>query len=75
MISFLVIVFLPILSIQGVIGRLFREFVLTTTFAILGSGFVYLTLTPMLCTKLLKKVLYIIKITKLLYGLKKDILF
>ncbi|MBI1954357.1 MAG: efflux RND transporter permease subunit [Proteobacteria bacterium] len=53
MTSSLVIVFLPILFIEGVIGRLFREFALTTTFAILGSGFVSLTLTPMLCAKLL----------------------
>ena len=38
----------------GIIGRLFREFAITISVAILVSGFVSLTLTPMLCSRLLK---------------------
>jgi HAE1 family hydrophobic/amphiphilic exporter-1 len=49
----LVAVFLPILLMGGMLGRLFREFALTVAFAILISGFVSLTLTPMLCSRFL----------------------
>jgi HAE1 family hydrophobic/amphiphilic exporter-1 len=49
----LVAVFLPILLLGGMLGRLFREFALTVAFAILISGFVSLTLTPMLCSRFL----------------------
>jgi HAE1 family hydrophobic/amphiphilic exporter-1 len=50
----LVAVFIPILFMGGVVGRMLREFALTVTIAILVSGFVSLTLTPMLCSRLLK---------------------
>ena len=47
-------VFIPLLFMGGIIGRLFREFAVTITVAILVSGFVSLTLTPMLCARYLK---------------------
>ncbi len=47
-------VFIPILFMGGVIGRLFREFAVTIGVAILVSGFVSLSLTPMLCSRFLK---------------------
>ena len=50
----LVAVFIPILFMYGLIGRLFREFALTMTISILVSGFVSLTLTPMLCSRFLR---------------------
>lgn len=49
----LVAVFIPILFMTGMNGRLFHEFSLTLTIAILMSGFIALTLTPMLCSRLL----------------------
>src|SRR5471030_359794 len=48
-------VFIPVLFISGVLGRLFREFSVTTCVAILISGVVSVTLTPMLCSRFLKK--------------------
>ena len=45
----LVAVFIPVLFMGGVVGRLFREFAVTISMAILISGIVSLTLTPMLC--------------------------
>jgi HAE1 family hydrophobic/amphiphilic exporter-1 len=47
-------VFIPILFMGGVLGRLFREFAVTITSAILISGIVSVTLTPMLCSRFLK---------------------
>jgi HAE1 family hydrophobic/amphiphilic exporter-1 len=47
-------VFIPLMFMGGVIGRLFREFAITIMVAILVSGFVSLSLTPMLCSQLLK---------------------
>ncbi len=47
-------VFIPVLFMGGIIGRLFREFAVTIVSAILISGFVSLTLTPMLCSKFLR---------------------
>ena len=47
-------VFIPRVFMGGIIGRLFREFAITIGAAILVSGFVSLTLTPMLCSRLLK---------------------
>ncbi|HTS89816.1 MAG TPA: efflux RND transporter permease subunit, partial [Gemmatimonadales bacterium] len=47
-------VFIPILLLQGLIGRLFREFAITIAVAILTSMLVSLTLTPMLCARFLK---------------------
>ncbi|WP_448956552.1 efflux RND transporter permease subunit [Labrys neptuniae] len=45
----LIAVFIPILLMGGIIGRLFREFAVTVSAAILMSGLVSLTVTPMLC--------------------------
>jgi HAE1 family hydrophobic/amphiphilic exporter-1 len=50
----LVAVFIPVLFMSGILGRLFREFAITISVAILVSGFVSLSLTPMLCSRLLK---------------------
>jgi len=50
----LVAVFIPLLFMGGVVGRMFREFAVTVTIAILVWGFVSLTLTPMLCSRLLR---------------------
>ncbi len=47
-------VFIPVLFMGGIIGRLFHEFAVTIGVAILVSGFVSLTLTPMLCSRFLK---------------------
>ncbi|MGH7671045.1 MAG: efflux RND transporter permease subunit [Gemmatimonadaceae bacterium] len=47
-------VFIPLMFMGGQIGRLFKEFAVTISVAILVSGFVSLTLTPMLCSRLLK---------------------
>ncbi|HET7372482.1 MAG TPA: efflux RND transporter permease subunit, partial [Gemmatimonadaceae bacterium] len=47
-------VFIPLMFMGGTIGRLFREFAVTISVAILVSGMVALTLTPMLCSRLLK---------------------
>ena len=45
---------IPLLFMNDVVGRLFREFALTLTISILISAFISLTLTPMLCAKFLK---------------------
>lgn len=50
----LVAVFIPILFMGGITGRLFHEFAIAISVAILVSGFVSLTLTPMLCSRFLK---------------------
>ena len=47
-------VFIPVLFMGGVLGRLFKEFAVTITVAILISGVVSVTLTPMLCSRFLK---------------------
>jgi len=47
-------VFLPVAFMTGTTGRLFREFALTVSAAVIVSGFVALTLTPMMCAKLLR---------------------
>ena len=47
-------VFLPILFMEGMVGRLFREFAVTVGVAVLISGVVSLSITPMLCSLLLK---------------------
>jgi multidrug efflux pump len=51
----LVAVFIPLLLMGGLIGRLFREFAVTVSVAILMSGLVSLTLTPMMCGQLLSQ--------------------
>jgi multidrug efflux pump len=50
----LVAVFLPILLMGGIVGRLFREFTLTLTLAIMLSMVISLTTTPMMCAVLLR---------------------
>jgi multidrug efflux pump len=50
----LVAVFIPILMMGGIVGRLFREFAVTLSVAILVSLLVSLTTTPMMCSRLLK---------------------
>jgi len=50
-----VAVFLPVIFLQGLTGRLFREFGLVVASAVLISAFVSLTLTPMMTSKILKK--------------------
>ena len=50
----LVAVFVPLSFLSGNVGRLFREFGLSVAVAVLISGFVALTLTPMLCSKILR---------------------
>jgi HAE1 family hydrophobic/amphiphilic exporter-1 len=52
----LVAVFIPVLFMGGIVGRVFREFAVTISVAILVSGLVSLTLTPMLCARLLKPI-------------------
>ncbi|HTY64305.1 MAG TPA: efflux RND transporter permease subunit [Acidobacteriota bacterium] len=47
-------VFIPVLFMSGILGRLFREFAVTITVAILTSGLVSVTLTPMLCSRFLR---------------------
>jgi multidrug efflux pump len=51
----LIAVFIPILMMAGIVGRLFREFAVTLSVAILVSLLVSLTMTPMMCARLLKK--------------------
>ena len=51
----LIAVFIPVFFMSGVVGRIFREFAATISVAILVSGFVSLTLTPMLCARFLKE--------------------
>ena len=50
----LIAVLIPLLFMSDVVGRLFREFAITLSVAILISAFVSLTLTPMMCARLLK---------------------
>lgn len=50
----LVAVFIPVLFMGGIVGRLFHEFAVTIAVALLFSGFVSLTLTPMMCARFMK---------------------
>ncbi len=50
----LVAVFIPVLFLEGIIGRLLREFSITIAVAVLISGLISLTLTPMLCSRFLR---------------------
>jgi HAE1 family hydrophobic/amphiphilic exporter-1 len=47
-------VFIPLVLMSGLVGRIFREFAITIVIAILASGLVSLTLTPLMCARLLK---------------------
>jgi hydrophobic/amphiphilic exporter-1 (mainly G- bacteria), HAE1 family len=48
-------VFIPLVFMSGLVGRIFREFAITIVIAILASGLVSLTLTPLMCARLLKE--------------------
>ena len=50
----LIAVFIPILLMGGIVGRLFREFAITLSSAILVSMVISLTTTPMMCARVLK---------------------
>jgi hydrophobic/amphiphilic exporter-1 (mainly G- bacteria), HAE1 family len=50
----LIAVFIPVLLLPGIVGRLFNEFAVTISVAIMISGFISLTFTPMLCSRFLK---------------------
>ncbi|MBC7580062.1 MAG: efflux RND transporter permease subunit, partial [Tardiphaga sp.] len=50
----LIAVFIPLLFMSGLVGRMFREFAMTLTIAVITSAIVSLTLTPMMCSRLLK---------------------
>jgi multidrug efflux pump len=51
----LVAVFIPLLFMGGIVGRMFREFALTLTVAVITSAVISLTLTPMMCSRLLRQ--------------------
>jgi HAE1 family hydrophobic/amphiphilic exporter-1 len=48
-------VFLPLVFMSGLVGRIFREFAVTIVIAIMASGLVSITLTPLMCARLLKE--------------------
>jgi hydrophobe/amphiphile efflux-1 (HAE1) family protein len=50
----LIAVFIPLLLMGGIVGRLFREFAMTVAIAVVVSAFVSLTLTPMMCSRFLR---------------------
>ncbi len=50
----LVAVFIPLIFMTGIVGRLFREFAITLSIAVMVSAIVSLTLTPMMCARLLQ---------------------
>ena len=52
----LVAIFIPVLFMGGLVGRLLNEFAVTIAVAIIVSGFVSISLTPMLCSRFLKPV-------------------
>jgi hydrophobe/amphiphile efflux-1 (HAE1) family protein len=51
----LIAVFIPLLLMSGIIGRLFHEFAMTVTIAVTASAFIALTLTPMMCSLFLAR--------------------
>jgi multidrug efflux pump len=51
----LIAVFIPLLFMAGLVGRMFREFALTLTIAVIISAVVSLTLTPMMCARMLRR--------------------
>ncbi len=50
----LIAVFIPLLLMGGIVGRLFREFAVTVTIAVVVSAVISLTLTPMMCSRFLR---------------------
>jgi hydrophobe/amphiphile efflux-1 (HAE1) family protein len=51
----LIAVFIPLLLMGGIVGRLFREFAMVVSITVVVSAFVSLTLTPMMCARFLKQ--------------------
>lgn len=51
----LIAVFIPLLFMSGIVGRLFREFAITLSCSVLVSALVSLTLTPMMCARMLRR--------------------
>ncbi len=51
----LAVIFVPLVFMGGTVGRIFREFAITVVMAILCSGVISLTLTPMMCARMLKE--------------------
>ena len=51
----LIAVFIPLFFMGGIIGRLFREFAVTVSVAVVASALISLTLTPVLCSLFLKE--------------------
>ncbi len=51
----LIAVFIPLLFMGGIIGRLFREFAMVVTISVVASAFIALTLTPMMCALFLRR--------------------
>ena len=51
----LIAVFIPLLLMGGIVGRLFREFAMVVSITVIFSAFVSLTLTPMMCARFLKQ--------------------
>ena len=51
----LIAVFIPLLFMSGIVGRMFREFALTLTIAVVVSAVISLTLTPMMCARILRR--------------------
>jgi hydrophobe/amphiphile efflux-1 (HAE1) family protein len=51
----LVAVFIPLLFMSGIVGRLFHEFAMTVSLAVAASAFIALTLTPMMCARFLSR--------------------
>lgn len=49
------VIFIPLVFMSGVVGKIFREFAITVVVAILCSGIISLTLTPMMCARMLKE--------------------
>ncbi len=77
----LIAVFIPVLLMGGMVGRVFREFAVTIAVAIIVSGFVSLTLTPMLCARVLKgetaeehrREIWILRIFEAFFERMKDV--
>ena len=51
----LIAVFIPLLFMSGIVGRLFHEFAMTVSIAVVASAFIALTLTPMMCSLFLSR--------------------
>jgi HAE1 family hydrophobic/amphiphilic exporter-1 len=70
-------VFIPLVFMTGLVGRIFREFAITIVIAILASGLVSLTLTPLMCARLLKERGHGLKLSwveRVIGGIEKRVL-